>query len=105
MTGQDKMNWAIIVVALLGIVFCLFKLAYSQDTEEITVTTTTMYAYDGWQHKTTLRSDTWDGSRQPQPNERLYIYKDGFRQNGYYQWNGYVWQPQNGAYTNRSDDE
>lgn len=95
-----------VMVAIL--IFC-FILANAQDTwdygempsqEDVRSPDVDPYIYDGWQDNTTLRSNTFDaGERPPQPNERLYIYEDGVKKGGYYQYDGYGWKPRNGAYT------
>jgi len=92
-------DWFVVLCVAAVIVVCCVVLVKAQES------TTTVYEYNGWQNKTTLRSHTWNAAdRPPQPNERLYIYKDGIKQDGYYQWNGSDWQPRNGAFIGGGSD-
>ena len=101
-------DWILLIFIGVAIIFCLCMSAWAQDEwgemptqESVMSDDVKPYVYDGWQDKTTLRSNTWGAKRPPEPNERLYIYKDGIKQGGYYEWDGSSWQPKNGAYTNR----
>ena len=101
-------DWFVVMCVVAVIIVCSCVLIAIGQTynpqDDVSTTTTPAYEYDGWQHKTTLRSNTWDaGKRPPQPNERLYIYKDGAKQQEYYEWNGYDWDARDGAYFNNNE--
>jgi len=104
-------DWFVVMCVVAVIIVCSVLLVLAQDSTTttvplITTTTTTVYEYDGWQHNTTLRSNTWNAEeRTPQPNERLYIYEDGVKQQEYYEWNGYDWNARDGAFTNNNEEE
>ena len=89
------------VKKVLGLIFALTLMGAPSVFPQVQITTTVPptvkeehpYIYHGWKHKTTLRSNTWDGTkgRPPQPNDRLYEYKNGVKTGTYYEWNGYDW--------------
>jgi hypothetical protein len=118
--GDDAMNskldWALLILCLVIIFLCVLTLitGRAQDVvpygevvmpEDVISPEVEPFMYDGWQDGTTLRSNKWNAAEgePPEANERLYIYKDGIKQEGHYEWDGYKWNPRNGAYTNRPD--
>lgn len=102
---REPLYWVLLILMAVIVFILVYTMSITVESQE----QDQFYEYDGWQHKTTLRSRTWNAAdRPPEPNERLYIYRDGIQQDGYYQWNGAEWQPRGGAYYNKqekSDEE
>jgi hypothetical protein len=98
---KTLLDWILISVIALAIAVCcimMVKSARAQVDFSSTTTTTEIYEYEGWTSDTKLRRRSGDAiERPPEPNERLYEYKGGIQQDGYWQWDGYTWQKQGDA--------
>jgi hypothetical protein len=102
MNKTTFLHWIARILVALAVIFCFFLIAkvQAQENEDVltTSTTTQMYEYDGWRHKTTLRGN-WDATeRPPEVNDRLYEYEGGRKTGTYFDWNGDKWQKERGEF-------
>ena len=96
-------DYFVVFCVIAVLIICFVVIASGQDTGS----QQKEYTYQGWQHGTVLNSNTWNAEkRPPQPNERLYIYRDGIKDNNsYYEFNGHGWQPKGNAYYRNIQEE